>query len=89
MTTTGASWRELRPHGRDIFYEGDEPETFASQIYAEFGFDPSAEPDWGLGHWYLPDGGRMPDPFGRIYMFHCPPEHVDAIYCSGRWELGS
>jgi hypothetical protein len=39
----------MYPHGRHIFYEGDDPERFAAEIVAEFGFDPSRDPDWGNG----------------------------------------
>jgi len=30
------TWRELFPEGRTIFYEGDDPETFAQEILADF-----------------------------------------------------
>jgi hypothetical protein len=43
---TEPPWRELFPEGRTIFYEGDEPEKFAQEILAEFGFDPSADDRW-------------------------------------------
>jgi hypothetical protein len=39
-------WHELFPEGRDIFYEGDDPDGFAAQIRAEFGFDPAADSCW-------------------------------------------
>jgi hypothetical protein len=82
-------WRELFPKGRRIYYEGDDPQGFAEQIRTEFGFDPSTDPDWGIGDWYMPDGTRCPDPFGRTLMFLCPPGILDAVYGSGRWMLGS
>jgi hypothetical protein len=69
------TWRELFPEGRTIFYEGDDPETFAQEILAEFGFNPVADPLW-LTNAVCP-------------AFRCPPEHLDAIYGSNRWELGS
>ena len=31
----------------------------------------------------------LDDPFGRPYWFHCPPEHLDAIYGSARYPMGS
>ena len=88
-STPNDTWRELFPNGRHIYYEGDEPQKFVDEIRAEFGFDPSADPDWGTGYWYVPDAGRCPDPFGRTLMFLCPPEHLDAIYGSQRWPMGS
>jgi hypothetical protein len=68
---TEPPWREIFPEGRTIFYEGDEPEKFAQEILAEFGFDPSADDRWAP------------------HQFHCPPEHLDAIYGSDRWPMGS
>jgi hypothetical protein len=67
------AWREMFPDGRDIFYEGDDPEGFAATIRSEFGFDP-AGPTWDNEH-----GWR----------FRCPPGHLDAIYGSGRFPMGS
>lgn len=43
-----ATWSELFPHGRDIFYEGDDPAAFARQIEARFGFNPAADLAWGV-----------------------------------------
>lgn len=66
-------WKQLFPDGRYIFYEGDDPERFVEQIRNEFGFDPSADPDW-----------NNPD-----YQFLCPAEHLDAIYGNDRFPMGS
>jgi hypothetical protein len=69
------TWGKLYPEGRDLYYEGDHPDTFAAAIRDEFGFDPSADPRWrkrAEGH-----AGRPGD---ILYGFHCPAEHVDAIY---------
>lgn len=79
------TWGELFPDGRDIFYEGNDPEGFVRQIKAEFGFDPSEDPRWGLEHYE--DG----EPVHRVnmYQFRCPGEHMDAIYGSDRWITGS
>lgn len=73
------------PEGRTIFYEGTDPDGFAAQIKAEFGFDPSQTlaRDVGDGR---PFHGWNED-FG--WAFHCPPEHLDAIYGSGRFPMGS
>jgi hypothetical protein len=81
-------WRELFPGGRCIFYEGADPDGFAREVRAEFGFDPAADPRWGRALMHGPDGEELPDPLGRPYGFHCPPQHLDAIY-SGRFPMGS
>lgn len=83
--TTDTTWRELCPEGRTIFYEGDEPEKFVQEIVAEFGFDPSADDLWGIH-----DAGPGHGAFAFVsYGFHCPPQHLDAIYGSERWATGS
>jgi hypothetical protein len=82
------SWRELFPGGRCIFYDGDDPDGFAREVRAEFGFDPAADPHWSRAVMHGPGGEEMPDPLGRSYGFHCPPEHLDAIY-SDRLLVGS
>ncbi|MBO0834087.1 MAG: hypothetical protein J2P28_01040 [Actinobacteria bacterium] len=81
------AWRELFPNGRCIFYEGNDPRGFAEQIRAQFGFDPAADPHWGKGLMHGPDGEDLDDPFGRSYGFHCPPQHLDAIY--NGFQMGS
>lgn len=68
------TWRELFPQGRSIFYEGDDAEEFRQQIKAEFGFDPGDSDGWNRA-----DGWR----------FHCPPQHLDAIYGVSRFPVGS
>ena len=88
--TEQVTWRELFPSGRSIFYEGDKPEKFTHEIQAEFGFDPTADELWGGDAILLgPNGEHFGDPFGRIYMFKCPAEHLDAIYGGDRWPMGS
>jgi hypothetical protein len=83
-------WSELHPDGRDIYYEGDDPEKFAQEIRAEFGFDPSDDELWGGPPIMLGlNGEHWADLFDRIYYFHCPPEHLDEIYGSDRWPMGS
>ncbi len=102
-----ASWSDLFPDGRDIFYEGDDPVGFVNTIKAEFGFDPSADPNWGVSFpaedgydpdappW-VPETGRTYSrdeipPHGEFtsYQFRCPAEHLDAIYGSDRFPMGS
>ncbi len=79
----GDTWAGRFPCGRTIFYAGDNAEGFRAQINEEFGFDPGADADWG----------RTIDEYeGEIlvsYNFHCPAEHLDAIYGSGRFPMGS
>lgn len=82
--TTDTTWRELYPDGRDIYYEGDTPECFALEIKSEFGFDPSADEGWGIVY----PADEYGDGF-TSYRFHCPAEHLDAIYGSKWWPLGS
>jgi hypothetical protein len=78
-----SKWSELFPEGREIFYEGDDPVGFVKEIQTEFGFDPGLDPRWGK---YI-DGEDF-DPF-YSYGFICPAEHLDAIYGSERFPMGS
>jgi hypothetical protein len=67
-------WSDRFPDGRWIFYEGDDPKGFAAEIKAKFGFDPSENnPRWRRSS----------------YLFECPVEHLDAIYGSGEYPMGS
>lgn len=68
------TWSQMFPDGRTIFYEGPDPEGFRQQVIAEFGFDPATNSTWNAE---------------RGWQFHCPPEHLDAIYGSNRWQMGS
>ena len=68
------TWRELFREGRFIFYEGDDPEGFAKEINERFGFDPRQSEDFNE------HGG---------YGFHCPPEHLDDIYGTDKYPMGS
>lgn len=68
------SWADIFPLGRDLFYEGDDPEGFAAQIRSEVGLDVSAGRGWA---------------HARGWRFHCPPEFLDVIYGSERFPLGS
>ena len=69
------NWAKLFPEGRDLYYEGEHPDKFAKAISEEFGFDPSADPLWGKR--FQGDDG---EPGFTSYGFHCPAEHIDAIY---------
>ena len=93
------SWSERFPYGRTIFYEGDDPEGFREEIKAEFGFDPAECPGvYGnlAPSWDYKELTEM-DPRWKTptwdeehgWQFHCPAEHLDAIYGSDRFELGS
>jgi hypothetical protein len=76
------TWSDLFPDGRHIFYEGNNPVGFVRQIEAEFGFNPALDPRWGEQI----DG----DDLSFIsYRFHCPAEHLDAIYGTSRFPMGS
>ncbi len=77
------TWASLFPYGRDIFYEGKDPLGFVRQIQAEFGFSPALDPRWGE---------RIEDDVNgsfTSYCFYCPAEHLDAIYGSDRFPMGS
>lgn len=78
------TWASLFPDGRLIFYEGNHPNLFIEEIRVEFGFDPSADPEWDV---LIPgddnSGGFI------SFAFHCPPEHLDAIYGTSRFPMGS
>lgn len=81
MAETTREWALLFPNGRDIFYEGDSPRDFRTEIIEEYGFDPGEDPAWGV---VIGDG---PEAF-TSYRFHCPAEHLDAIY-GGQYPMGS
>jgi hypothetical protein len=72
------SYDELFPHGRIVFYEGDDPDRFAAEM-AALGIDVRYVPD---------DGGATPD-WDRLRSFYIPPGRVEEIYIAGRWALGS
>ncbi len=80
--TRDRTWANLFPDGRDIFYEGDDPVGFVRQIQAEFDFSPALDPRWDE---QIEDDT---DSF-TSYCFHCPVEHLDAIYASDRFPMGS
>ena len=50
MPEADATWRDLFPDGRVIFYEGDDPEGFRAQIRTEFGFDPGDTLSWEMSY---------------------------------------
>ena len=76
------TWASLFPYGRDIFYEGKNPVGFVRQIQTEFDFSPALDPRWGE---------RIEDDTYSFnsYCFYCPAEHLDAIYGSDRFPMGS
>lgn len=69
--------------GRQIFYEGDDPEGFAATVNEEFGLDVTSDHSWGE----LVDEGE-----GDCFTSHgfvCPANLLGEIYYSGRWPMGS
>jgi hypothetical protein len=96
---SSSTYAELFPGGRTIFYEGSDPEGFAEQIKAEFGFDPRESPGvyenqpvpydyWALSQ--MPAEAKRPTwSQEHDWQFHCPSEHLDAVYGTRRWPLGS
>jgi hypothetical protein len=78
-------WQDLFPEGRHIYYEGHNPSQFVKEIKERFGFDPSLNnPLWGKRYQRTKDC-----PAFTSYSFDCPAEHLDAIYGSGRYPMGS
>lgn len=70
-----SKWSELFPHGRRLYYEGNDPESFCREIKKKFGVDPSENnQDW------IEESG---------YSWHCPARLLDAIYGSSEYDLGS
>jgi hypothetical protein len=93
-----STWAELFPQGRTIFYEGDDPEGFRRQIKDEFAFDVAdlpgrhivtGEPMAGTWGKWIPCDDSNPEDGFRSYSFHCPAKHLDAIYGSDRFPMGS
>ena len=74
------TWAEMFPWGRLIFWEGDEDgaHEVAAAIRRDSGFDPADDDRWGE---------RIPGDDGAeiSYAFHCPAEHLDAIYGGDRY----
>ncbi len=91
-----APWLELFPNGRFLNYEGDDPAAFRRMVIEEFEFDPadptrprqSSAPmagwsglfDVAIEHGWDVEHG---------WSFHCPAEHLDDLYGSGKYPLGS
>jgi hypothetical protein len=78
------AWASLFPEGRHIYYEGDDHTAFVRRIKAEYSFNPAADPHWGQ-HFGVDAEG---DGWGS-YSFHCPAEHLDAIYGNPDFPMGS
>lgn len=77
LEDTPWTWAELFPEGREVCYEGDgDPWEFARSVREACGFDPAER---ARGSWER----------GRDCWFWCPSEHLDLVYGSGRWEIGS
>jgi hypothetical protein len=78
------AWAEdYWPDGRNIYYEGDEPEVFAATVEHEFGLDVTSDEAWGqeIGD---PEEGSF-----LSYGFHCPSNLLGVIYYGDRWSMGS
>jgi hypothetical protein len=87
LPETSKTWDELFPEGRTICYEGDDPAAFCEEIRVLFGFDPSADPVWEKA--WMNGDPDWPDVFGRTCWFHCPAAHLEGLYGSGAWRVGS
>lgn len=77
-------WSEMYPDGREVFYEGDDPAGFVATVRDRFGFDPAADPRWNVT---IPGDATVPA--FQSYAFHCPVQHLDALYGTGEYPLGS
>jgi hypothetical protein len=96
MVTT---WAERFPEGRTLFYEGDDPGAFREQIQAEFGFDPAECPgvyanqpettDYGALNAMAAEAKQPTWDEDHGWQFHCPAAHLDTVYASRRWPIGS
>lgn len=84
MVTVKQTWADLFPTGREVFYEGDEPDEFAADLAANYGFDPRKDHRW----WEVIEGDGDTEAF-VVYGFHCPPELLNAIYGNPAYPLGS
>lgn len=91
---TDTTWVSLFPEGREIFYEGDDPERFRQQIKTEFGIDVAGDPCQPVGEDFAPPFSKhswtrpgWTEEMG--WRFWCPPEHLDAIYGDTRFPMGS
>jgi len=69
-----AKWSEMMPEGREVFYEGKDPVKFAKEMKKKFGFDPREDDGFNSNHGW---------------NFFCPGEHLDEVYGSGKYPLGS
>lgn len=74
------SWDQLFPEGRVVFYEGDDPTTFAREMRELYGIDVAAP---------APAGFPYQPTWLEAESFFIPAGLVEAVYGSGRWELGS
>ena len=83
-STDTTTWSELFPGGRDIHYEGEQPDEFAAEIADRYGFDPRTDRRW----WDVIAGDGDAEP-QQSYMFHCPPHLLDAIYGNSEYPMGS
>src|SRR5262249_48235807 len=75
--TSTITWDDLHPNGRIVFYEGDDPDGFAAEMRT-LGIDVRAP---------IPDGWSTTWDTARVFFI--PPGHVEEIYGSERWKLGS
>jgi hypothetical protein len=94
-------WGELFPEGRWVFYEGEDPDGFAAEMVAKFGFDPrkcvtpASAKTGGVAVvrdndlWGADNDPDEDEPEFRSYQFFIPGEHMDAVYGNHDYPLGS
>ena len=77
-------WSEMFPNGRFIYYEGDNPQSFAQEMRTKFG----VEVEKGNEHWAVHYDADEYGEESTSYGFFCPVEHLDEIY-SDSYPMGS
>jgi hypothetical protein len=86
MLPVETDWKDLFPDGRLLYYEGDDPDGFVKEMKEKYGFDPTE--NISFAPFPYPN---EPKSWSKEagYLFHCPPEHMNEIYGTGKYPLGS
>jgi hypothetical protein len=89
--TRSHTWDDLYPDGAIRYYEGDDPDGFAAEIKAEFGFDVTEGGEEQIIDKWGGDCGSYRWAWNEEcgFSFLIPSGYVEAVYGSERWPLGS
>jgi hypothetical protein len=68
-------WSEMYPHGRYVYYEGEDPKSFVKEMIEKYNFDPSKFNE----HWNIHRG----------FCFLLPGYCIDEVYDRTKYPLGS